>query len=97
MIRRPPRSTLFPYTTLFRSDLPAQPLGLGPVVALTARLEADQDVHDPAGVDDVVRCVEDAALLEPLGVGRVFQLIVGGAGNRATAQLGDRLAVEHDA
>src|SRR2546422_1970237 len=25
MIRRPPRSTLFPYTTLFRSDL--QPLG----------------------------------------------------------------------
>src|SRR3712207_7784167 len=24
MIRRPPRSTLFPYTTLFRSDLPAQ-------------------------------------------------------------------------
>src|SRR5688572_31535632 len=25
MIRRPPRSTLFPYTTLFRSDLRAQP------------------------------------------------------------------------
>src|SRR2546421_5850379 len=24
MIRRPPRSTLFPYTTLFRSDLGAQ-------------------------------------------------------------------------
>src|SRR2546425_8833059 len=37
MIRRPPRSTLFPYTTLFRSlvhDLPARALGrvgeLGP-------------------------------------------------------------------
>src|SRR3712207_9444787 len=29
MIRRPPRSTLFPYTTLFRSVLegPAQPVG----------------------------------------------------------------------
>src|SRR6185437_17006529 len=25
MIRRPPRSTLFPYTTLFRSDRPAAP------------------------------------------------------------------------
>src|SRR2546430_9414035 len=25
MIRRPPRSTLFPYTTLFRSLLPGQP------------------------------------------------------------------------
>src|SRR2546422_1970197 len=24
MIRRPPRSTLFPYTTLFRSQLPSQ-------------------------------------------------------------------------
>src|SRR5256885_6818061 len=29
MIRRPPRSTLFPYTTLFRS-LPADRLRLGP-------------------------------------------------------------------
>src|SRR2546430_9216686 len=26
MIRRPPRSTLFPYTTLFRSALPSAPL-----------------------------------------------------------------------
>src|SRR2546430_13232969 len=25
MIRRPPRSTLFPYTTLFRSQVPLQP------------------------------------------------------------------------
>src|SRR5256885_3959577 len=25
MIRRPPRSTLFPYTTLFRSELPPAP------------------------------------------------------------------------
>src|SRR2546422_6961469 len=34
MIRRPPRSTLFPYTTLFRSRL-------------GVRLELDQAVHDP--------------------------------------------------
>src|SRR2546429_9688583 len=33
MIRRPPRSTLFPYTTLFRSSLLAL---LGGVVAITA-------------------------------------------------------------
>src|SRR3712207_8605824 len=33
MIRRPPRSTLFPYTTLFRSDVaePEQGLGARPV------------------------------------------------------------------
>src|SRR5256885_12301499 len=29
MIRRPPRSTLFPYTTLFRSLLDVTPLSLG--------------------------------------------------------------------
>src|SRR3712207_7645085 len=29
MIRRPPRSTLFPYTTLFRSDSPSLPRGRG--------------------------------------------------------------------
>src|SRR5438132_2996937 len=29
MIRRPPRSTLFPYTTLFRSKLTWQPRGFG--------------------------------------------------------------------
>src|SRR2546430_12103830 len=33
MIRRPPRSTLFPYTTLFRSTLEAgQPMSLPPEV-----------------------------------------------------------------
>src|SRR2546430_12349234 len=31
MIRRPPRSTLFPYTTLFRSSVPSQPrVAFGP-------------------------------------------------------------------
>src|SRR3712207_9023893 len=37
MIRRPPRSTLFPYTTLFRS-VPAVPI-----------LAAVDAVHDPVG------------------------------------------------
>src|SRR5258706_1981298 len=31
MIRRPPRSTLFPYTTLFRS---IRPIGLLPIISL---------------------------------------------------------------
>src|SRR2546423_9801627 len=30
MIRRPPRSTLFPYTTLFRSALPVRPPAAAP-------------------------------------------------------------------
>src|SRR3712207_9431409 len=37
MIRRPPRSTLFPYTTLFRSDLAADQRG---------RLDGEKDPAD---------------------------------------------------
>src|SRR2546430_8302783 len=34
MIRRPPRSTLFPYTTLFRSAAARQEIALGAIVKL---------------------------------------------------------------
>src|SRR2546422_424819 len=37
MIRRPPRSTLFPYTTLFRSRLPGPPSTAGRCPAATPR------------------------------------------------------------
>src|SRR2546422_4307581 len=42
MIRRPPRSTLFPYTTLFRSGLSQRDLAtrMGTSQAAVARLEA---------------------------------------------------------
>src|SRR3712207_7305267 len=56
MIRRPPRSTLFPYTTLFRSvgqladldrvplpDLRPQRLGLAPAVVRDDRVRGAQD------------------------------------------------------
>src|SRR6266446_818503 len=49
MIRRPPRSTLFPYTTLFRSRLPPMPAldaGRGP--------EQARALGGPAG--DTSRC-----------------------------------------
>src|SRR2546426_1535633 len=55
MIRRPPRSTLFPYTTLFRSDVlslllpldhegvgPDRVTGIVPVGAVTGGLSATQ-------------------------------------------------------
>src|SRR5690349_24000725 len=56
MIRRPPRSTLFPYTTLFRSDVVA--LG-GGVLRVTADVEvepravAEEDVGRTAPADDL--------------------------------------------
>src|SRR5258706_9812920 len=37
MIRRPPRSTLFPYTTLFRSDLQGRDPGQGPALVRKER------------------------------------------------------------
>src|SRR2546427_4102345 len=41
MIRRPPRSTLFPYTTLFRSFL-AESLRQGQPLSLTARVASGE-------------------------------------------------------
>src|SRR2546425_7324036 len=46
MIRRPPRSTLFPYTTLFRSGVD----GLGDQFLAGPALSANQD-RGPAGCD----------------------------------------------
>src|SRR5260221_14133336 len=47
MIRRPPRSTLFPYTTLFRSlgDLHERAAGGEPAPALEWRLHARADLE----------------------------------------------------
>src|SRR3712207_7048197 len=57
MIRRPPRSTLFPYTTLFRSK-EANRLKI-PVVALTDT-NCDPDVVEYVipGNDDAIRSID---------------------------------------
>src|SRR2546422_1591490 len=47
MIRRPPRSTLFPYTTLFRSVL----VGVGVLAALEDVLDGDEALQHAALVD----------------------------------------------
>src|SRR5690348_17518825 len=47
MIRRPPRSTLFPYTTLFRS-LPGAVVGGPEHVGVLVEVEGPNLVHDPA-------------------------------------------------
>src|SRR3712207_8930428 len=46
MIRRPPRSTLFPYTTLFRSAQPAR-LALGVLGHVGRARRIGDDGHDP--------------------------------------------------
>src|SRR5256885_5267344 len=67
MIRRPPRSTLFPYTTLFRShpqhrqlahDLPAQAVGvLGVTVVVGEQVEPT--AHAEGGFKVVGQLLDD--------------------------------------
>src|SRR6266513_5908957 len=54
MIRRPPRSTLFPYTTLFRSPGPGRALGADAVPRLRRAADRASRVCDPATAD---RCL----------------------------------------
>src|SRR5688572_31114989 len=48
MLRRPPRSTLFPYTTLFRSpaEIEEQPAGAACHVLLGEAREGGDEAHD---------------------------------------------------
>src|SRR5436309_4898751 len=53
---RPPRSTLFPYTTLFRSrapvrELPRMKLAVVSLGCDKATVDSDQLAHQPLGVD----------------------------------------------
>ena len=76
MIRRPPRSTLFPYTTLFRSlcqavaDRSGRPVVAGPVEAtaignMLVTAIALGDVKDLADARAVVRASFDVKRYEP--------------------------------
>src|SRR3712207_8619857 len=67
MIRRPPRSTLFPYTTLFRSDDPdeAQAVAVGPGELGSPGIVRFHALH-PQG--DLVRGV-DPGLERSVGAG----------------------------
>src|SRR3712207_7389927 len=52
MIRRPPRSTLFPYTTLFRSDLRSEGR-VFPILILSARDALNDRIRGlDSGADD---------------------------------------------
>src|SRR2546428_7261866 len=74
MIRRPPRSTLFPYTTLFRSRLPPLPRlarrgvplgraerGGGPLDLLGRVQRAHREPHQP---DEIERSEEHTSELQ---------------------------------
>src|SRR5258705_9989764 len=58
MIRRPPRSTLFPYTTLFRSQIMSNKLYVGNLSFDTTELDL-QDTFAEAGTVSEVALMQD--------------------------------------
>src|SRR3712207_530418 len=93
MIRRPPRSTLFPYTTLFRSDdraelRPEQRTGRTDVEAGSVRaVLADVGGHQPPEVG-VLRPVDRGRLVDrPAVEGTALGELVGDRAERGHAQV----------
>src|SRR5256885_11460054 len=67
MIRRPPRSTLFPYTTLFRSLREVRALeGVAPVDALEQRATVDRhgELGQPRQLEEEERSEEHTSELQ---------------------------------
>src|SRR2546425_3742674 len=58
MIRRPPRSTLFPYTTLFRSGQREAALGTGVALGEERRFRASRPSPLPRDFHGAVRSLE---------------------------------------
>src|SRR2546430_12360544 len=66
MIRRPPRSTLFPYTTLFRSCPDCATLIVVPDPASIAAQAGQRRADDPNEVTDDLEIIDDLEVLEPI-------------------------------
>src|SRR3712207_8120679 len=62
MIRRPPRSTLFPYTTPFRSEIPPQQLER-PRVIVVRRRERELILQPIRQADAETKCLNAAIAL----------------------------------
>src|SRR3989454_12071128 len=81
MIRRPPRSTLFPYTTLFRSGLPA-----GVLNVVTGGGRTGELIVNHADIDKI-------AFTGSTEVGRVIRKATAGSGERLSLELGGEKAL----
>src|SRR5258708_21785897 len=64
MIRRPPRSTLFPYTTLFRSSRPARELRFAIPIGFRPELRQDHAYGKPHQHPDTRRSEEHTSELQ---------------------------------
>src|SRR5260370_41289104 len=93
MIRRPPRSTLFPYTALFRAEALLEFLHGQRFLALAGLDDVDDFALDPGvrGAAEVARAADGQAALVGKRQERGVQLARGGvprSGERRVAQEG---------
>ena len=111
MIRRPPRSTLFPYTTLFRSEAALTHFkNLGGVAVINLRKPWETDFDEQAIVEKLGleyynfpvsgRKELSAATMEKIGnaireLGDVPVMVHCASGNRAAAWLATHLVTVH--
>src|SRR3712207_8627057 len=86
MIRRPPRSTLFPYTTLFRS-LELRPLVVGDP---DGDVDVDGFLHAGHGLAPLLGCVDGAALPGPSGEDTSVLPVTRGRSEEHTSELQSR-------
>src|SRR3989441_11418115 len=96
MIRRPPRSTLFPYTTLFRSMPLAAPIGSGLGTRNPYNIKIVlESVSVPVIVDAGVGTASDAAIAMELGCeGVLMNTAIAGARDPVAMARAMRLAIE---
>src|SRR2546430_1848611 len=93
MIRRPPRSTLFPYTTLFRSLVLLALLnrnqfpGSLPVATLTEEVSAVAS-RDPRIAEDLGEATRDSAMLQKMLTTNPIEAWVGGRGTGGVSYFG---------
>src|SRR3712207_9000388 len=93
MIRRPPRSTLFPYTTLFRSKVERVVLARGANVVGDQVVVGDLVplrgvIPEPADVVDELACVVDQGVVH--GDGAVVAVAGVGRSEEHTSELQSR-------
>src|SRR3712207_9076724 len=79
MIRRPPRSTLFPYTTLFRSDRPGVLAQIAEILGMqgvSVKSVVQKGIGDDARLEIVVHPVLESRFMAAVGlIGRLGFLL----------------------
>src|SRR3989449_10911004 len=96
MIRRPPRSTLFPYTTLFRSVAVLRHAAMPVVGVLTQAHVPDHEQLGDRPLQRPRRPLHDPLLVVRFRAGRVFRLRNPEQDHPAEAQLLRALGVPHE-